>query len=75
MTLKIWELKLKILRNTWRYTLFRGDITDLPPSPPPLLTLKGRGYFTNEKDGGGAIMAPPIISARINGMRLVFSGY
>ena len=23
------------------------------------LTLKGRGYFTNEKDGGGAIMAPP----------------
>ena len=21
--------------------------------PPPLLTLKGRGYFTNEKDGGG----------------------
>ena len=32
------------------------------------LTLKGRGYFTNEKDGGP-------ISARSNGKRLIFSGY
>ena len=40
------------------------------------LTLKGRGYFTNKKDGGGGIMAPPpVISARSNGKRLIFSGY
>jgi len=24
-----------------------------------MLTLKGRGYFTNEKDGWGSIMPPP----------------
>ena len=39
-----------------------------------LLTLKGWGYFTSEKDGG-AIMAPTFISARSNGKRLIFSGY
>ena len=38
-------------------------------------TLKGRGYFINEKDGGGGIMAPTFISARGNGKRLIFSGY
>ena len=33
------------------------------------LTLKGRGYFSNEKNGGeGAIMAPTFISARSNGL-------
>ena len=41
----------------------------------PLLTLKGRGYFTNKRGGGGGIMAPPVISARSNGKRLIFSGY
>ena len=39
------------------------------------LTLKGRGYFTNEKDGGGAHNGPPVISARSNGKRLIFTGY
>ena len=34
-------------------------------------TLKGRGYFTNEKDGEGAI---PFFSARINGNGLIFQG-
>ena len=36
------------------------------------LTPKGRGYFTNEKDGGGDIMAPTFISARSYGMGLIF---
>ena len=38
------------------------------------LTLKGRGYFTNQIDGGrGAIMdGPPFISARSNGKMLFF---
>ena len=35
------------------------------------LTLKGRGYFTNEKKGGG-IMAHTFISARSNGKMLIF---
>ena len=40
------------------------------------LTLKGRGYFTNEKGGGGVpLSGPPVISARSNGKRLIFSGY
>ena len=27
---------------------------------PPPLTLKGSGYFTNEKDGGGGLFGPPV---------------
>ena len=39
------------------------------------LTLKGLGYFTNEKDrGGGGIMGPPFISAHSKVKRLIFSG-
>ena len=33
------------------------------------------GVFYKRKGRGGGIMAPPVISARSNGKRLIFSGY
>ena len=50
---------MKILKcngHAFFLLIIRFGFTDL--NKDCVLTLKGRGYFTNEKDGGGDLLAP-----------------
>ena len=47
------NLKSNIIRNTY-------SLRNTPPEFDFQLTLIGRGYFTNEKDGGGGHYGPPV---------------